>query len=153
MLQPYNGSSESAQIDSHENIPSRFVGLVNLFSLAPHDLALPEHLGTPASLGSSAVTMTIAYSILPAAWGKGYAPEAVNAVLGVCARARAFWLPYEKVYVRSIVNQQNPRSQRVMGKCGMERRGVYEWSGDPVFIAGAWRSTDTLVIYGKLVME
>ncbi|KAF2872791.1 hypothetical protein BDV95DRAFT_570647 [Massariosphaeria phaeospora] len=131
--------------------PTRLVGLVNLMSAhGPNHLVLPEHLTIPASEESTTLVMELAYMLLPAAWGKGFAAEAVIAVFGECKNARAFWAPYEKVWVRAIVNAGNPASLKVMAKTPMREKGIYEWNGGErkVFLAGQWTNTSTLHIWG-----
>ncbi|KAI8933433.1 hypothetical protein NX059_010047 [Plenodomus lindquistii] len=96
------------------------IGLVSLHSLDPRSLALPFHLFLPSTQSSSKdLIVELAYQFLPTAWGKSYAAKAVTAVFEACNRAPAFWSPYEKVYVRGIVNAENPASQRVMAKIGV----------------------------------
>ncbi|KAF2005919.1 hypothetical protein P154DRAFT_542430 [Amniculicola lignicola CBS 123094] len=131
-----------------------FIGLVS-FKLG--GLLLPEHLVLPASAASSTLTIEIAYMFLPIAWGKGYATEAVTAALEACKRGGEFWAPYPKLYVRSVVNSENPASQRVMEKTGMVKKGVYEWEAaegeESIFVGGMWRRRDSLWIYGQHLIE
>ena len=153
-LQPTPASGATPQ--DQKTPATRFIGLVNLTSLSPTSLVLPDHLSTPPSSTSTPIlTVEIAYSFLPAAWGKGYATETVKAALEACKKAgpRGFWAPYTKVYVRSIVNETNPRSLRVMEKSGMVKRGIYEWSGKAVFIAGEWIESCELAIFGMFLLE
>jgi RimJ/RimL family protein N-acetyltransferase len=90
---------------------------------------------------------------LPDSWGKGYATEALKAVLESCQKDGSLWAPFSKVYVRAIVNEENPASMRVMDKVGMAEKGVYEWHGEKLFLAGEWRTEDRLHIYGMYLIE
>ena len=129
-------------------LPTDFVGLITLKSLDAGSLALPEDLTIPAAAATTTLTVELAYSFLPIAWGKGYATESVKAAFESCRRARSFWTPFPKLYVRAIVNQLNPASMRVMDKTGMTKKGIYNWTGKPVFLAGEWREQDSLHIFG-----
>jgi RimJ/RimL family protein N-acetyltransferase len=133
--------------------PTEFIGLVSLYSLGAGRLELPEDLTLPHAAATTILTVELAYTLLPKAWGKRYAAEAVNAVFESCKQARSFWAPLSKLYVRAIVNQGNPASMRVMDKIGMEKRGIYVWTGSPIFLAGDWRERDDLHIYGKHLVE
>jgi RimJ/RimL family protein N-acetyltransferase len=148
--------SDSAEDDpqpaDNRGIPTEFIGLVNLKSLGTHNLSLPENLTLPAAAASTTLTAELSYMFLPIGWGKGYATESVNAVLDSCKRARSFWRPFSKLYVRAIVNEGNPASLRVMEKTGMTKRGVYDWTGK-VFLAGGWRERDRLHIFGMHLLE
>jgi RimJ/RimL family protein N-acetyltransferase len=93
---------------------------------------------------------------LPSAWNKGYASESIGAVFAACGRVKAknFWDPYQTVYVRALVNEENPASARVTEKVGMKRLGVHVWKGrEPVVIAGKERWEDRIVIFGGWVGE
>ncbi len=48
----------------------------------------------------------------------------------------------------ALVNEKNGASRRVMEKVGMGERGVYEWSGERVWLAGEWRVRDRLCVFG-----
>ncbi|EFR03730.1 hypothetical protein MGYG_06728 [Nannizzia gypsea CBS 118893] len=133
--------------------PSDFIGIVTLGSLDSNSLPLPESLTLPATEAATTLTIEIAYSYLPAGWGKGYATEAVNAVFEGCRRARSFWVPFTKLYVRGIVNPENMPSMRVMEKTGMVKRGMYEWKGKAVFVGGRWREEDNICIFGKYLFD
>jgi RimJ/RimL family protein N-acetyltransferase len=135
------------------NPPPRFIGLVTLRSLSPDETASHPRLGhasTPTTL-----SLEIAYMFLPESWGRGYATESITAIFDACktAEARAFWAPFENVYVRAIVNDENGPSQRVMEKCGMGKPEIIEFKGGRFFIAGKWREEHRLFIYGKTLVE
>lgn len=70
-----------------------------------------------------------------------------------CKRApKSYWAPWEKVYVRAIVHEENRPSQRVMEKCGMDEPVVLEFDGGRFFIAGKWYTHHRLFVYGKGVV-
>lgn len=133
--------------------PTEFIGLVNLKSLDGGNLALPEDLTLPITAATTILTVELAYLFLPKGWGNGYATESLEALFESCKRARSFWKPFSKLYIRAIVNEQNPASQRVMDKTGMTKLGVYEWTGKAVLLAGEWRERDSLVIFGMHLLE
>lgn len=138
--------------------PTDFIGMVTVKSVntgsdALRSLALPEDLVLPAATATTTLVVEVAYSFLPKAWGKGYATESVEAVFELCRRVRSFWTPFSKLYVRAIVDEDNPASMRVMDKTGMTKRGVYEWTGKAIFIGGEWRERNSLHIYGMYLLE
>jgi RimJ/RimL family protein N-acetyltransferase len=134
-------------------VETRLIGLITLRSLGPNDLALPTHIFPSSALTPECLIMELGYQFLPGAWRKGYATETVNAVFEACKAEKKFWKPYEKVFVRAIVNNENPASRRVMAKCGVKELGVHVWNGDGLWLAGKWRTTDSLHIFGKFVVE
>lgn len=153
VLESMSGSIEGEpQPAEQEKKPTEFVGLVTLKSLDAGSLALPEVLTLPVAAATTTLTVELAYSFLPIGWGKGYATESVEAVFETCKRARHFWTPFSKLYIRAIVNEGNPASMRVMDKTGMVKRGIYDWTGK-VFLAGEWRERDRLHIFGMHLLE
>ena len=137
-----------SQSPTSEKVSTELIGLIALKSTDSHSLALPEHLTLPADIATTTLTLDLAYMFLPAAWGQGFATEALGAVFAACRLTHSFWAPYAKVYVRAIVNAENPASRRVMHKAGMTEKGVYEWTGEAVFLAGKWAERSSLYIYG-----
>ena len=154
VLESMNGSVEGEPQPAEQGKqPTKFIGLVTLKSLDAGSLALPEDLTLPVAAASTTLTVEIAYLFLPIGWGKGYATESVEAVFESCKRALSFWTPFSKLYIRAIVNKDNPASVRVMDKTGMTKSGVYTWTGKAVFLAGEWRERDNLYIFGKHLLE
>lgn len=148
LLQPSTTSSKQ------EDTPTRFIGLVTLRSIGHNDLPLPTDLFPLDSQPSATVlNIELGYQYLPVAWNKGYGTESLTAVFGACKRAPFFWSPFEKVYVRAIVNAENPASRRVMAKAGMTELGVYVWTGKAVWLAGQWTERSDLHIFGRFLLE
>ena len=135
----------------HES--TEFVGLVILASLNAGSLALPDNVTLPIVAATTTLTVELAYMFLPIGWGKGYATESVKAVFESCKRARSFWTPFTNVYIRAIVNEENPASLRVMDKTGMTKSGVYNWTGEAIFLAGEWQERSTLYIFGMHLLK
>lgn len=141
--------------------PSRFIGTVALRSLDARSLELPEHL-FPPQVADGTLVIELSYMLLPLGWGKGFASEAVTAVLGECERSllsaaeggkkeevrgESFWAPYSRVHIRAIVNDENPASLRVMAKSRFAKRGIYEFTKPPLFLGGEWRTEHKLHIW------
>ena len=155
LVDPTGTSIESETQPAEQGIDhsTRFIGLIVLASLGAGSLPLPEDLTLPSAAAATILTLELGYLFLPIGWGKGYATESVSAVLTASRRARSFWTPFTKLYVRAIVNDANPASQRVMEKSGMVNRGIYEWAGIPMFLAGEWTEQSTLHIFGMHLLE
>ena len=154
VLESMSGSVEcQPQPAEQGEKPTVLVGLVTIKSLDASSLALPEDLTLPIAVATTTLTVEVAYMFLPTGWGKGYATESVEAAFESCKRARSFWMPFSKLYIRAIVNGSNPASLRVVDKTGMTKIGVYEWTGKAVFLAGRWRERDSLHIFGKHLLE
>lgn len=132
-----------------ETSSTEFIGLVIIRSLDGSALALPEDLTLSAAAATTILSLEVAYMLLPRGWGKGYGTEAVGAMFEACRSARAFWAPWDKIYIRAIVNEENPQSVRVMEKTGMVNRGMYVWTGKPIWLAGQWTERSGLHIFGR----
>ncbi|KAF3039982.1 hypothetical protein E8E11_005559 [Didymella keratinophila] len=145
----------------HEKLPDdtfRFIGLITIISLPDYHLPLPPDLVIPNAQESTTLVTELAYSFLPCSWGRGYATESLSAVLDAVRSpaSSAFWVPWESVWMRVIVNRRNPASLRVMRKFGGDgvvEKGVYEWKGESIFIGGEWRTEDDLYIFGAWLKE
>ncbi|KAF1847934.1 uncharacterized protein K460DRAFT_374893 [Cucurbitaria berberidis CBS 394.84] len=139
---------------SHAEKPPRFVGLVTVRSLGgPNELTLPPQY-TPASTHDpTTLSIELAYQFLPISWGHGIATEAVSTVLNVLKRATAFWQPFKRVYIRAIVNEENPASLGVMRKLGLQNMGVWEWTGEAIWLGGKWTDRSRIWIFGKNLIE
>ncbi|KIX06750.1 uncharacterized protein Z518_04726 [Rhinocladiella mackenziei CBS 650.93] len=154
VLESMSGSVEGEPQPAEQGKKStEFIGLVNLKSLDAGNLALPEDLTLPVAAATTTLTVELSYAFLPIGWGKGYATESVKAVFESCKSARSFWTPFSKLYIRAIVNGSNPASLRVMDKTGMTKKGVYDWTGKAIFLAGEWRERGSLHIYGMHLLE
>ncbi|KAJ4333371.1 hypothetical protein N0V87_007662 [Didymella glomerata] len=145
----------------HETLPDntpRFIGLITIISLPDYHLPLPPHLVIPKPQESTTLVTELAYSFLPSSWGRGYATESLSAVLNAVRSptSSAFWAPWDKVWMRVIVNKRNPASMRVMRKLGgkgVVEKGLYEWKGEKIFVGGEWRTEDDLYIFGAWLRE
>lgn len=162
ILEPDTSSEQpnpdSRSTDHNHNLAptTQFIGLVSILALGPKALPIPtDIIPSPAEHAKeNTLQCEIAYSFLPKGWGKGYATEAVKAILLACRKVpHSHWAPFDKIYVRAIVNDDNPKSLKVMKKTGFEPKGIYEWSGEPIWLAGRWQSTSRLHIFGQMAVE
>lgn len=133
--------------------PAEFLGVIMLAPVDSHSLLLPEEFTLPASAATTTLTIELSYSLLPKAWGKGYATEALSAVFEACRVSPAFWAPFKKVYVRAVVEDENIASRKVLEKVAMADRGIYLWTGEAIFVGGKWRDVGHLHIYGLHLLE
>ena len=106
---------------------TELLGSVALNTLCASSLVLPENLTLSAAANTTTLTVELGYMILPIGWNKGYATESIMTVFEACRKARSFWYPFSKLYIRAIVDEENPASLRVMEKIGMAERGIYDW--------------------------
>ncbi|EUC46165.1 hypothetical protein COCMIDRAFT_4673 [Bipolaris oryzae ATCC 44560] len=138
---------------SQEDIPARLIGLITLRSIDKASLALPPHIFPDSIHSPDCLVVELGYQFLPAAWGKGFGTQAVTKVFDACQREQKIWDNYQKVFIRAIVNGENPASMRVLIKSGMKELAVHVWDGDRIWLGGKWRTTDKLHIFGKFVKE
>ena len=129
-----------------DNNTTKFVGLVTMKPLDADSLVLPEHFTLPFAATLPTLTVELAHTFLPVAWGKRYATESVRAVFELCKRAQGYWAPFAKLYIRAFVNEDNSASLRVMEKTCMTKTGVFEFTRKPIYLAGAWRERHRLYI-------
>lgn len=83
----------------------------------------------------------IGYMIEPPHWGKGIVPEAVRMVLGYAFGTMGVHR------VQAAIFEENPRSMRVLEKCGFKREGVER---ERYFRFGRWMDA---VLYSILEHE
>lgn len=113
---------------------------------------MPAEFTVPSGVENGVLCLEVGYSFLGSGWGKGFATEALAAVLEGLKSSKGFLSPFTKLYVEGIVSHENPRSIRVLEKVGMKSLGMYSWEGEKVFINGAMRDTCVLV-YGQWLIE
>lgn len=82
-------------------------------------------------------TAEIGYVINPAFWGKGYASEALKAVISYCFEN----LNFNRVEAKYLLG--NNASRRVMEKCGMRFEGIKR---DGLFVKDGYKSVGTCAI-------
>ncbi|KAF2023191.1 hypothetical protein EK21DRAFT_81439 [Setomelanomma holmii] len=158
IIQPPSSAPAATTTTTQADPQTRFIGLITLRSLTPHETTFLPRLGHAST--RTTLSLEIAYMFLPESWGRGYATESIDAMLDACTHApRELWSPWEKVYVRAIVNDENGPSQRVMEKCVMRdgrddkgRKEVLEFEGGRFFIAGKWREKHRLFVFGREIV-
>jgi RimJ/RimL family protein N-acetyltransferase len=88
----------------------------------------------------------VGYGFLSKAWGKGYATEAVRAVIDAFTKPSGFWNPpFERVYLETFTGVTNVRSRRVLEKLGFKLNGIHKWEGPEVFVGGAMQPPEVAV--------
>lgn len=133
---------------------TRFIGLVTIKSLTENVLPEMNHLLPSSTLDFSAVlNLELAYQFLPIAWGRGFATESLAAVFAACRETPGLWKPYKQVFLRAIVAAENPGSLGVMKKSGLEELGVHEWRGEKAWLAGKWRDSLVMHIWGLWLLQ
>ncbi|KAF2431306.1 GNAT family acetyltransferas-like protein [Tothia fuscella] len=129
---------------------SDVIGTVSLS--ASQTVPLPKNFTVSGGLATGILTLETGYAYLPSAWSHEYATEALSAMLDAFKKAKSYWAPYKKVYIEGICSPDNPASARVLEKAGLEKIGLYEWEGDNVFLAGAWREC-CVNVYGIWLVD
>jgi len=135
---------------AEETTPSRFIGFVALRSLNSSMLDLPSSFFPPQS--PPYLVVELSYQLLSSSWSHGFATESLSAVFDACRVTKDFWSPWERVYVRAIVNAPNAASLRVVEKAGLREVGVYVWEGEKVWMAGRWTGREELRIWGAWLL-
>jgi RimJ/RimL family protein N-acetyltransferase len=98
----------------------------------------------------------LGYALFESAWGKGYATEAVSALMAsfesfnAAKRADAKKNGADEVwtFVKAEVDYDNPASSKVMEKMGFENLGKVVEKGGKMFLGGQWRDP-VFWVYGK----
>lgn len=75
---------------------------------------MPAEFTVPSGVENGVLCLEVGYSFLGSAWGKGFATEALAAVLEGLKSSKDFLSPFTKLYVEGIVSHENPRSIRVL---------------------------------------
>jgi RimJ/RimL family protein N-acetyltransferase len=137
-----------------DDATTRFIGLVTIKSLLENNLPETNHLYPPSTLDFSTVlNLELAYQFLPVAWGRGFASESLASVFAACRASSDLWKPYKQVFLRAIVAAENTGSLGVMRKSGMKELGVHEWRGEKAWLAGEWRESLVMHIWGMWLLE
>jgi RimJ/RimL family protein N-acetyltransferase len=90
--------------------------------------------------------LEIGYSLLSKAWGRGYATEAMHALIDAYLKPNGFWNPpFERVYLHGVTGPANLRSRRVLEKAGFKLNGIHRWDGPDYFIGGAMQPPEVCV--------
>ncbi|TLD27932.1 hypothetical protein E2P81_ATG06278 [Venturia nashicola] len=113
---------------------------------------IPAEFTVPTSVEKGVLSLEVGYRFLGSEWGKGFATEALVAVLEGMKSSEKFLSPFTKLYVEAMCSHENPGSIRVLEKVGMKSLGMYSWEGEKVFLNGAMRDTCVLV-HGMWLVE
>ena len=124
------------------------IGFARITKPVTYGTPMADHFGIPDEAVAKAklLVMEAGYALLPKAWGKGYATEALNVVVDAYEKCRSLWSPpYDQVSFRAITGETNPQSCRVLEKSGFKLAGRHGWEGPDVFLAGAWQPPRVMV--------
>lgn len=142
-----DGESDEEAMESRD--PEQVIGICNLNNQNVYGVPFGEHLRiVPKEIEAreKVLTLEAGWTLLPTVWGKGYAPEAVIAMLTSYHESASRWNPpYQRVCFIAVVGEANPRSQKVAGKVGFTRLGIHEWEGEDMFIGGAMQPPRVIV--------
>jgi RimJ/RimL family protein N-acetyltransferase len=147
---------KQGDVHNDENSPGTVLGTVGVKEPAFY-FKLFENLEPENS--AELLRMELGYMFLPAHWGKGYAAEAVKAVLESYASSTNWWRRdtgrgfalKEKLWMRAVTGPTNTKSIRVAEKVGLDKMGFHEWEGEDTFVGGAWQPPKVL-IFGKMLV-
>lgn len=127
---------------------SLFIGRVGVGECREYGTPFPDKLTIAKDVleKEKILKVEVGYVFLPTAWGKGYATEALKAVVETFSQSYGLWNPpFEKVYVLGVAGGANLGSRRVMEKAGFKFNGVHKWEGEEVFIGGAMQPPEVCV--------
>jgi RimJ/RimL family protein N-acetyltransferase len=128
--------------------PSRFIGRVGARECLEYGAPFPDSLTIPKDVleKGKILQFEVGYSFLENAWGKGYATEAMKALVAEYVKPRGFWNPpFERVYLLGVAGCANVPSRRVLEKVGFRLNGIHRWEGPDVFIGGAMQPPEVCV--------
>jgi RimJ/RimL family protein N-acetyltransferase len=140
--------TESGESQGQPRDPSRFIGRVGAHECREWDPPFSDNLSIPKDVLEKEKTLKfdVGYGFLSKAWGKGYATEAVRAVIEAFLKPCGFWNPpFERVYLETFTGVANARSRRVLEKIGFKLNGIHKWDGPEAFIGGAMQPPEVCV--------
>ena len=148
---PCERDVQSDESNAPRDATSSVIGQIKATKPGVYGAPFPDHLAAPEQGASAGKTLTleVGYCLLPKAWGKGFAAEALAALVEAFRSTPALWAPpYERVFLQAVMGEANRASRRVVEKAGFERLGVHRWDGPDVFVGGAMQPAEVLV-YGR----
>ena len=140
--------TDSGESQSQLRDPSRYIGRVGVTDCQEFGAPFSDHLTVPKDIleREKILKMAVGYALLSKAWGKGYATEALKALVEEYLKPRGFWNPpFEKVYLDGVAAVANLRSRRVIEKLGFKFKGIHRWDGPEAFIGGAMQPPEMCV--------
>jgi RimJ/RimL family protein N-acetyltransferase len=131
----------------------RVVGYVTIAPLQTYGIQFADHLVPPDADAAEkgVLKMELGYLFLHEVWGRGYATEAVTAVLAMLKAAPGHWHSYHAVYFHGVVRPANKASCRVMEKIGFREVGEHVWSG-PMKRGGEERENRAVVFADEFAL-